>query len=123
MANKPKSVWLTARTMSALRPGDALSGRINQIVDRYLQMVDDDAQEIRAPFRSRSWALMLAEVARLRNDGQILDVHGVREALAASQGDEYLQTMETGEFVVLLELLERDLASNPLPVNSDLVER
>lgn len=32
--------------MSALRHGDALSGRMNQIVDRYLMMVEDDRDTI-----------------------------------------------------------------------------
>ena len=44
--SKAKSVYLTERSMSALRPGDSLSGRLNQIVDRYMAVVDDGRDSI-----------------------------------------------------------------------------
>ena len=44
--SKAKSVYLTERSMSALRPGDSLSGRLNQIVDRYMDVVDDERDSI-----------------------------------------------------------------------------
>jgi len=52
---KPKSVYLTDRTMSALRGDEPLSGRLNQIVDRYLQMMTTYQHDLRAEFDDEQW--------------------------------------------------------------------
>jgi hypothetical protein len=104
MATKPKSLYLTERTMSALRPGDALSGRMNQIAERYLTMIEEDAGPIRDQFSQAAWTAMLAEVGGCSR----ASLDESREALAAVAPDDGIDNFTAGDLVVLIELLEGD---------------
>lgn len=118
MANRPKSVYLTARSMSALRESDSLSGRMNQIADRYLEMVRADGERVRERFLPLEWEALARFVADDRNRAALAD--DPRAAL-----EQYMRLMEGadgepiggpgiiegltgGDLVVLLELLEAD---------------
>lgn len=113
MANRPKSVYLTARTMSALRPDDSLSGRMNSIVDRYLEAVARDSDRVRRKFLPPLWRSMAAAFRSLPPSGSTSEqiaglIAGQQEHLAR----ETLRDMLGGELLVLLELLEREVSGH-----------
>lgn len=104
MANKAKSIYLTPRSMSALRPGDALSGRVNEIIDRYLSMIEADAGHVRDQFGDGAWSVMVAALA----EHPRLSVQGSRDAIwhQTGRGNGIIKTMDEGQMVVLIELLD-----------------
>lgn len=121
--SRPKSVYLTSRSMSALRSGDALSGRMNQIVDRYLQMVTMESHLVRGQFSDDEWAKMVAAVpsAITRDLSAVAEVSVLIRNL---RGDRALAAraveFSAGNFFTLIELLEADRAKvgDPIPANS-----
>lgn len=102
MANKAKSIYLTDRSMSALRPGDALSGRVNEIIDRYLSIVEATAGHVRDQFGDGAWGVMVATLAEHRR----LSVQGSRDAIYHQTANGAIHAMDEGQMVVLIELLE-----------------
>ena len=71
--NRPKSVYLTARSMSALRADDSLSARMNVIIDRYLQAVTRDRSATISPVISaQAVAQMSALAGQVHVDPAIL---------------------------------------------------
>jgi hypothetical protein len=119
MANRPKSVYLTARTMSALRPDDSLSGRLNSIVDRYLEAVERDRDRVRRKFLPPLWRSMAATFRSLPpsvpTSQQIAGlIEGQQERLVR----ETLRDLPGGELLVLLELLEREVSGRPPDTHS-----
>lgn len=121
--SRPKSVYLTSRSLSALRSGDALSGRMNQIVDRYLQMVTMESHLVRGQFSDDEWAKMVAAVpsAITRDLSAVAEVSVLIRNL---RGDRALAAraveFSAGNFFTLIELLEADRAKvgDPIPANS-----
>lgn len=73
--SKPKSVYLTDRSMSALRPGESLSARMNQIVDRYLQLMATYQHALRDEFDDEEWQRLCAAYRKSTAEGRsIVDV-------------------------------------------------
>ena len=104
MSNKAKSVYLTPRSMSALRPGDALSGRVNEIIDRYLSMIEEEKKYVRDQFGPLSWPALVTAYG----DNSRLSITECRDALSAALHGDTIETMTSGEVVVLVELIEGD---------------
>lgn len=103
MANKAKSIYLTERSMSALRPGDALSGRVNEIIDRYLTMVEADADHVRDQFVDARWAVMV----KAMEEHTRTSVRESCDILCRKLGGSgVIKAMDEGQMVVLIELLE-----------------
>lgn len=137
MANRPKSVYLTARSMSALRESDSLSGRMNQIADRYLTMLVRDSERVRGMFAPREWAALVAwrrarepfdlQAAELRDafaaltiaDVSGVNIHGFMVGKKSFASVRSKLDMTEGEIMVLVELLELDCATDPLPGKSE----
>lgn len=120
MANKPKSVYLTERTMSALRPDDSLSARVNQIVDRYLEMVTRDRERVRGKFTAAEWQSLGNELHR--HSGAVLTAAQQRVILRSVEDDRALRLvldeMSGGDMMVLIELLENDRWGEPPATHS-----
>lgn len=103
---------LTDRARSALRAGDAVNGRINQVVDRYLeiianyqaQMIDHFSEEQRrelvAAYRQAK-VRPAAEVWEV--SGDMIKILGLRSPLGLKV-DHY----DLAELFALFELLESD---------------
>jgi hypothetical protein len=115
MANKPKSVYLTERSMSALRPDDSLSARVNQIIDRYLEAVMRDRDNVRAKFTAQEWVQLSGLLDWF--DDRALAAEARISALLAFSGNRALRRvvhdLTAGELVVLLELLESEALGEP----------
>ena len=113
MSNKPKSVYLTDRSMSALRHGEALSGRMNQVVDRYLKIIELTRRDALAFFTPEHWAVMLEANDEIREQKALpaLDqVHALVAALGAHEIAIAMERMPAWQTFVFMELLEEDAA-------------
>lgn len=112
MANRAKSLYLTDRTMSALRPSDALSGRMNQIVDRYLLLLTEYQLDMRGEFDAAEWQALLSEFAAMVAEKcDTSDYLAVQQRLtAAVESPDVIDLYSAAEVIALIELLESDLA-------------
>lgn len=122
--SRPKSVYLTDRSMSALRGDEALSGRLNQIVDRYLQIIESERESVLGQI-SRGGSNGLAQMVAVWPDLAPGDrwVDGLRVALKSTAGwadsaaiSNAVQ-MTDAELVVLAELVEAERVA-PVPGDS-----
>lgn len=115
MASRPKSVYFTARSMSALRADDSLAARMNAIVDRYLELVSRDRELVRGKFAPAEWAELVAVDDLSR--GEPMSAAATHAALTgAVEGKalrQILRDLTGGEAVVLLELLENERWGEP----------
>lgn len=113
--NRPKSVYLTARSMSALRAADSLSARMNVIIDRYLELVARDRERVRGKFAPAEWAELVAVDDLSR--GEPMSAAATHAALTgAVEGKalrQILRDLTGGESLVLLELLENERWGEP----------
>lgn len=113
--SKAKSVYLTERSMSALRPGDTLSGRINQVVDRYLQIVADERDSLLEALGSEGLADVIQTWPELPHTDDWLQA--LRTALkhihdwSGSRGVAQAAGMCDVELIVLAEMVEAERAS------------
>jgi hypothetical protein len=108
--HKPRPAYLNEHSMSALRPGDTLSGRANQIVERYLSAVEEDGESIRRMFTDAEWPLLVAARPAIKSHRTLLDV---RRGMVSQLWEhvalaDTIEDMDSGGFAVLLELLERE---------------
>lgn len=113
MSNKPKSVYLTDRSMSALRPGEALSGRVNQVVDRYLKIIELTRRDARAFFTPEHWDVLREAYAEIRDQKALPaleQVHALVAALGAHEIAIAMERMPAWQTFVFMELLEEDAA-------------
>ena len=110
---RPQSLYITERTMSALRPGDALSGRINKIVDRYLEMIAADRTEVSEIFAEAELDTLAAAWAGTK--GQVVLAMNLQNEMMARLGGhhpaiaERIDELAFGDLVVLIEVLEERL--------------
>lgn len=115
--SKPKSVYLTDRSMSALRPGDSLSARMNQIVDRYLQVLAAYQVGLREEFDHDEWELLLDLYAANKPQGDLglstVWAEIIDQLAPESSMRQYIDAMPIAELLGLMELLEADLAKAP----------
>jgi len=119
--SKSVSLYLTERTMSAMRGGEGASGRINQIVDRYLQLMKSYQHDLRAEFSDGEWqrlrtayslgALGLTDLVQICR--VLVDALDDSTELAAR-----VDALSIAELAGLFELVEADLMSTPLPTHS-----
>jgi hypothetical protein len=58
MADK-RSVYLSAQALRLVRPLDSLSGRLNQVCDRYAELIRQHGPPIRASFTAAQWGALL----------------------------------------------------------------
>lgn len=111
-----KTLFLTERTMSAMRPGDALGRRINCIVDRYLEIMARTSQTIRAGFDEREWGVLLRATEGLMESGT--EASDTADALfrAVGSSEPALLTKigiaDTADLFALVELLELELRAD-----------
>lgn len=121
--SRPKSLYLTPRTMSALRPADALSGRVNQIVDRYLELVAMQSARVRSHFLPSEWAAMVQAVpsATTRDLPAEQELGMLIRNLTDQRLIGLLNKLSAGKLFTLIELLEADRAKvdDPLPAKPD----
>lgn len=109
MANKAKSVYLTDRSMSALRRGESLSSRMNQMVDRYLSLLEVSREHARGYFDESQWKILReAHAGRRPMDGALMDLHGLVADLGHSELAIALEHMPVWQGFMVLELLEED---------------
>lgn len=112
--SKSVSLYLTERTMSALRPRESVSARMNQAVDRYLTILESANVAARAYFSAEQWQELRAADARRQKHINALDDAGM---LVASLGNSDLATalthMPVWQAMVVLEILEQDAAGSP----------
>ena len=111
--HKPRPAYLSELSMSALRPGDTVSGRANQMIERYLSMVAEDGVDVRATFTGEEWDALLAARPAIVRERSLAEM---REGMAFALFERpVLQSVIRGfdgaSFVVLVELLERE----PIP--------
>lgn len=119
MATRSLSVYLTPATMSAIRPGEALSARMNQIAMRYTLMVAHFERGLRAQFGGALWVqLGRAYGDMLRPPMEPLADTRTRLLAAIGAGDELairVDDLSDIELICLFELLEDDLAPKTPP--------
>ena len=112
MANKSKSVYLTARTMSSLRPDDSLSARMNVIVDRYLEAVARDRVDVRKQYAAKEWNTLIrarrAQPHGMSAEQQIAELSALVDLSGVTGGD----------LLVLLDLLDDELFGCPADTHS-----
>lgn len=115
MASRPKSVYLTARSMSALRADDSLAARMNAIVDRYLQAVTLDRARVRGKFTSAQWSALVALGDLSRGEpATAAETHAAMiGAIEDNALRQVLRDLTGGESLVLLELLENERWGEP----------
>lgn len=108
--SKTLTVNLTSRTMSAVRTGESLSGRMNRIVDRYLALVECDEPEYHRKFYSdEQWSMLLAVAESLTPAADI------RQAFLNAVGrndkglEDRLRILPKVSIIVLIEMLEAEL--------------
>lgn len=117
MASKNTSLYLTDRTFESFRPGDSNSGRINRIVDRYLEIVELEAEHVRAAFDDDEWQVLQTSWTKESQGLPAQTAWGVvlREVGGeATELGKKVDAMYAGDFFVLLELLEREQISQRL---------
>ncbi len=102
-----KSVYLTDRTLSAQRTGDSLSGRINMIVDRYLEIIRCDRSDVRGLFDGDEWATLRKTYRVVSNDA-IAAIPSLARELSSEKLRLDLKNLSGGDAFVLLELLEEE---------------
>lgn len=109
MPSKLQSVRLTDHTLTAVRPGDSLSHRLNQVVDRYLTILEVSREAARAYFSEDQWdALREANARRPKSLGVGLhDVTMLAEFLPADLAIA-LDKMPVWQTFVILEMLEAE---------------
>lgn len=124
MASKNISIYVTDRTLSGVRPGESVSPRLNRIVDRYLELVEQDASYVREGFTDEQWPLLVAAWQRLNDTREGVLAMNARAQLMRELGPggaslaEVVRTMIGGDFVVMLELLEREYISRKIEAAS-----
>lgn len=113
--NRPKSVYLTARSMSALRADDSLSARMNVIIDRYLQAVTRDRARVRGKFAPAQWSALVALGDLSRGEpATATETHAAMiGAIKDNALRQILRDLTGGESLVLLELLENERWGEP----------
>jgi len=116
------TTYLNERTMSAMRGDEALSGRLNQIVDRYLFTVSASVARVHGLFSNDEWRTLLDAYDRKPDDLLAADEvfrwwstgsHGIcGEALWRAA------KLPPDDFVALMELLEAELLTGVAMTNS-----
>lgn len=112
--HKARPAYLSELSMSALRPGDTVSGRANQMIERYLSMVNEDGADVRSTFTGEEWdALLGARPALVRDRSMAQMRQGMVDALFERKDlQRVIRDFDGASFAVLLELLERE----PMPI-------
>ncbi len=113
MANKPKSLYLNDRAMSVLRPADTLSGRMNRVVDRYLEWLDSERAAVTALFSSDEMQTLTA--AWTPSDDRVVTAAELRDELIARLAAhpplaDRIEGVTFGTLLVLVELLEERIS-------------
>lgn len=114
-----RSVYLSERTQEALRAGDTLSGRINQAIDRYLEIKRLMANDVRALFSDADWkalGIYAEDLARQLPKGKFVDAivaipRMLRDGKFSPSLREKIVALTPVQAFLMLELLEDELAN------------
>lgn len=116
---KPKSLYLTDRTMEAVRGDEALSARVNQIADRYLSLLEPRKQWLIGVTSATEWDAMIRaygepEVGR---PGLPADEVGLRLAthLTEPRLQNFVRELDELDLLALIEVLEAKRAYGAPP--------
>jgi hypothetical protein len=106
MANT-QSIRLTQNSLNAIRVGDSFGGRVNQIIDRYLEMLSMEHDTVLALFSDAEWAAMAHAVpVRPKALPAAQELVLLVEGLTDFSLIERLRALEGGELFTLIEMLE-----------------
>ena len=117
-AGKRMSLYLSERTINLARGEQSLSKAIDQIVDRYTELVRLDRHGVREHFSAGAWAILSAGWRLTADD--VVPAVGARAALLraaenqSAVADEINQ-MTTGQVMVLVEMLQAEHAGMSAP--------
>lgn len=110
---KRQQVYVTPRTFSALRGNEVLSVRINQLVDRWLEVVRAMSPQVRQQFTPDEWRILADGLDATYEVNRNVAASDMRATIArgASERDapalaQRVLAMSDCEACVLAELLE-----------------
>lgn len=122
MATKAVTLYIVPRTREAMREEHdrSLSGRINQITDRWLEVIRLDGKEVRGFFTDDQWTTLIDAFSRVTSRGTREPLQAValipslrRELSHDKDLLDAVDELSAGDAFVLIELLE--LEQPPLP--------
>ncbi len=111
---KQKTIWVNERTMAALRTGDSFSARVNQVVDRYSEILFLDSENVRSLFTAKEWTTLreveraLAAESSNGTPAMSVQMAMARALKALPKLAEKVENLTAGDRFVLLELLESE---------------
>jgi hypothetical protein len=113
MAEK-RSVYLSDRALSLPRIGESLSGRLNQVADRYAELIRRERDSVRALFTAAEWQILCDACADWRPDPASVIPGGAALCVADAARDgvnvgalkEKLFELTPARCFVLCELIE-----------------
>jgi hypothetical protein len=115
MAEK-RSVYLSDRALSLPRIGESLSGRLNQVCDRYSELIRRERDSVRALFTAAEWQTLCDACADWRPDPASVIPGGAALCIADAARDgvdvgelrEKLFRLSPALCFVLCELIEEE---------------
>ena len=117
--SRPQSVYLSKRAMSAVRQNDRLSPRLNQIIDRYMALIEPNEEYVREQFSIAEWRHLIAAykvVGHWTAEQLTATVDLVCRAALADKAQQRIDALDFIDCIALVELLERDIAAEATPV-------
>lgn len=109
--SKNVSVYLTERAMACIRGDESLSGRINQILDRYKESLELERDAVREEFTDAEWFILLGvwEDALVDKPRAIASRAALSRGIQDAKLREKCEDLNTGDFFVLVESLEKEI--------------
>lgn len=102
--SRPKSVYLTAATMQAVRQFDSLSGRLNQIVDRYSQILAEQSSDNLANIAEIAAPAYAPNVSLTQCRADMASALVAADKAFAAQ---WVRDMRLAKFAALVEMIEQ----------------
>lgn len=110
-----RSLYLTDTTLSLMRRIDSCSGRVNEVSDRYAEMLRQETGRIRALFTTHEWQRMADALADWTREQSAAAIVGAIEAKLAQSAitaehsalQLRVSAMRPADRIILAELLER----------------
>jgi hypothetical protein len=112
--SEKRSVYLSDRALSLPRIGESLSGRLNQVCDRYSELIRRERDSVRALFTAAEWQTLCDACADWRPDPASVIPGGAALCIADAARDGVdvgalpgkLKALTPAQCFVLCELVE-----------------